>query len=166
MDYELQMKLEDSYNNKQQQKLSEKAVYCKNDKELYNLIFGQLHSDIIAAVKNFSNPLFETVNKEQDVVGLLFIVVSVCIKNLLGTKVEQHFDALEIISSTLTYTQKQCISNNDFGDVVIDQVLATMSQYSVFIFGEYYHAKVLHNNDGFTLVNYDASDQLGKNKYG
>ena len=47
-DCELQAELKNNYNNKLCQKLSEKAVYCKNGKGLYNFILGQLHSNIIA----------------------------------------------------------------------------------------------------------------------
>ena len=92
--YELQAELKDNYNNKLRQKLSEKSVYCKNSKVLYNLFFGQLHSDIIAAAKNFVVPFFETVNTEKDVVGLLSILLSVCVKNLSRSKVDLHLDAL------------------------------------------------------------------------
>ena len=127
---------------------------------LYTLIHGQLHSDIIAAATNYTNPLFGTVNKDEDVVGLLSILLPVCVKNLSGTKMDPHYNALQIMSFTLTYIKKKGISNNNFGDAVLDQVLATRSQYDVFVLVEIYHAKVLHGEDegGLALANYHALD--------
>ena len=78
---------------------------------------------------------------------------------------DPHYHVLRIISSTLTYVQKKGISNNNFGDTVLDQILATTSQCSVFVFGENYHAKVLRDNGGLTLANYHILDRSGENKY-
>mmetsp|Transcript_1852 Transcript_1852/g.2120 ORF Transcript_1852/g.2120 Transcript_1852/m.2120 type:complete len:158 (-) Transcript_1852:301-774(-) len=105
-DCELQAELEDNYNNKLRQKLTEKATYRKNGSTSYHLFFGQLHSNIVTAAKKSTVPLFETMNKERDVVGLLSILLIVCVKNLSESKVDPHLDALQIISSTLSYTQK------------------------------------------------------------
>ena len=106
------------------QRLAEKALYCKHGDLLYNIIFGQLHPDVIAAAKNSTKPLYTTVHTERDVVALLSILLSVCVKNLSGRKVDPLYDGLQIISSTLSYSQKQGISNSNFGDAVLDQVLA------------------------------------------
>ena len=92
-DCEMETELEDNYTNKQRQRLAVKALYCKQGDALYNLIQGQLHSDIIVATKNSTIPLYETVNIERDVVGLLSILLSVCVKNLTGTKVDPFYDA-------------------------------------------------------------------------
>lgn len=79
--YELQAELQNSYNNKLRQNLSEKAADCKNGKVLYNMTFNQLHSDIIAVTKNSTILLFETINNKRDFVGLLSILLLVCVKN-------------------------------------------------------------------------------------
>ena len=57
------------------------------------------------------------------------------------------------------------ISNNDFGDAVLDQVLATTSQCNVFVFEENYCTKVLCDDSGLKFANYHALDQSGKDKY-
>ena len=46
-DCEKQEELEDNYSNKQRQKLTEHALYRKNQQALYGVLSGQLHSDII-----------------------------------------------------------------------------------------------------------------------
>ena len=99
--------MEDNYNNKLREKLTEKSTYHKNGSVVYDLLFGQLHSDIVTAAKNSTVPLFETVHKEQDIVGLLSIHLSVRVKNLSGSKVDPHLDACTIFSSTLSYAQKK-----------------------------------------------------------
>ena len=108
------------------------------------------------AAKNSTNPLYETVNRDQDVISLLSILLSVCVKNLSGTKMDPLFDAVQIISTTLTYTRKQSISNSNFGDAVLDQVLDTTSQCSIFIFGEIYHTKVLCGDGCLTFATYSV----------
>ena len=65
------------------------------------------------------------------------------------------YDGQQIISSTLTYTQKQGVSNSNFGDAVNVQILVTMSQCGVFIFGENYHKKVLDDKSS-TFTQYRA----------
>ena len=134
-DCEMELELEENYNNKLWQRLAEKALYRKHSDLLYNIIYGQLHPDVIVAAKNSTSPLYDTVNKERNVVSLLSILLSVCVKNLSGKKVDPLYDGLQIIPSTLSYSQKQGISNSDFGDAVHDQILATTSQCGVFAFG-------------------------------
>ena len=73
----------------------------------------------------------------------LSILLLVCVKNLSESKVDLHFDALEITSSNLIFTQKQGIFNNYFGATISNQVLATTSQCDVFVFRENYHPKVI-----------------------
>ena len=74
------------------------------------------------------------------------------------------YDGLQIISSTLSYSQKQGISNSNFGEAVLDQVLATLSQCGVFAFGERYHKKVL-SDDSLTPTQYFALTQEKKDPY-
>ena len=100
----MELELEENYNNILQQRLAEKALYQNHGDLLYNIIYGQLHPDVIAAAKNSTSPLYETVNKERDVVSLLSILLSVCVKNLLGRKVDPLYNGLQIISSTLSYS--------------------------------------------------------------
>ena len=79
---------EDNYKNKLRQKLVEKALYWKYGAVLYVLSYGQLHSDIVTAVKNSAVPLFKTILKDYNVVGLLSILRLICVKNLSGSKVD------------------------------------------------------------------------------
>ena len=160
----MKLDLEENYNNKLRQRLAKKALYCKHGDLLYNIIYGQLHPDVIAAAKNSTSPLYDTVNKERDVVLRLSILLSVCVKNLSGRKVDPLYDDLQIVSSTLSSSQKQGISNSNFGDSVLDQVLAAMSQCGVFAFRERYHEKVL-SDDNLTLTQCFALTQEKKDLY-
>ena len=54
---------------------------------------------------------------------------------------------LKIQTSTLSYVQTKGVTNNNFGEAVLDQVTAAQSQCGVFVFGEKYHIKVL-SDDG------------------
>ena len=119
---------------------------------------------MIAAAKNSTKPLHATVHTERDLVALLSILLSVCVKNLSGRKVDPLYDVLQIISSTLSYSKKQGISNSDFGDAVLDQVLATTSQCGVFAFGERYH-KIVLSDDGLDLPDYFALTKVEKELY-
>ena len=65
------------------------------------------------------------------------------------------YNGLQIISSTLSYSQKQGIFNSNFGDAVLDQVLSTTSQCGVFGFRERYHEKVL-SDDSLDFTAYFA----------
>ena len=161
---ELELELEENYTNMLRQRLAEKSLFRKHGDSLYNIIFGQLYPDVIAAVKNSTKPLYATVHSERDVVALLSILLSVCVKNLSGRKVDPLYNGLQIISSTLSYSQKQRISNSDFGDAVLDQVLATTSQCGVFTFRERYHEKVL-SDDGLDLPDYFALTKVEKESY-
>ena len=79
--YEFEIEFENSYNKKLLPRQSMKALNCKNSKTMYNLIHChfQLHIDIIATANNSTNLLFETVNIDQGIVGLLTIFLSVFI---------------------------------------------------------------------------------------
>ena len=78
---------------------------------------------------------------------------------------DPHYEVLQIIPSTLSCTQKKGISNNKFGDAVINQVLATISQCSAFMFKENHHAKVLRNDGNLALINCHRFVQSKKDKY-
>ena len=145
--------MEDNYNNKLRQKLVEKALYCKNGAALYILFYCQLHSNIATAAKNSTVLLFETVHKDRNVVGLISILRLICGKNLPRSKVDPYLEQLKILSTTLSYAQTKGISIHDFGNAVYDQVLATLSQCSVFVFGDNYHTKVL-SDDSYTSLKY------------
>ena len=84
------MGLKDDHNNKPWQNLNKKAVYCKNGEVLFILIC---------------------------VVYLLSVLLSVCVKNVPGSKV-----------SNMYFVNDRGISNIDFGDTIVDQVLATWTQ--------------------------------------
>ena len=84
----MQEKMEDNYNNKLRQKLAEKALYWKYGDVLSILPYGQLDSDIVTAVKNSTVPLFKTIHKDYNVVGLLSILQLICVKNLSGSKMD------------------------------------------------------------------------------
>ena len=73
--------------------------------------------------------------------------------------------ALTILSSTLSSTQRKGIFNHDFGDAVLDQVLATQSQCGVFVFKENYHSKGLRYDGNLILTGYYSLDQSRKDKY-
>ena len=75
------------------------------------------------------------------------------------------FNAIHIISITLAHTKKQGISNSNFGDAVIDQVLATTSQCGVFAFRENYHVKVLCDDGSLTFATYHGLDHSKKDLY-
>ena len=87
---EKQEELEDNYNNKLRQKLTEQALYRKNGAALYIALSRQLYSDIVTIAKSLIVPLFDTVHKERDVVGLLSILCSICVQNLTGFKVDPY----------------------------------------------------------------------------
>ena len=106
-DCDKQEELEENYNNKLCQNLTEKALYYKNGAALYIIFFGQLHSDIVTTVRNSTTPLFESVHKDHDVVELLSIFRLICVKNLSGFKVDPYLDQLKILTTTLSYTQKR-----------------------------------------------------------
>ena len=108
----------------------------KEGDTLYSIIHGQLGSNVIAPAKNSTNPNYVVTHKKRCVVSLVSILLLICIKDISGTKVDPIYNGLQIISSTLSYTQKPGVSNSDFGDAVNDQVLASMSQYRVFYLGE------------------------------
>ena len=165
IDYEKQEELEDNYNNKLQKKLAKQAPYPKYGAALFIVLYGQLHIEIVTIAKNSIVLLYETVHKERDVLGLLFILHLICVQNLTGTRVDLYLEQLKILSSTLFYVQTKGISNHNFDDAIHDQVLAAQSQCGVFTFGENYCAKIL-NNDGFTsLKDYFSFDQIKKDKY-
>ena len=137
----MQMELKDDHDNKLQQNLNRKAVYRKYGEALSILIY---------------------------VVYLLSILLSVCVTSVPGPKVDLHPYTLQIISSTNSNTcfvNDRGISNIDFGDTAVDQVLATWIQHSVFVLGESYHSKVQVNDGNLTLKNYHTLDQSGKDKY-
>ena len=106
------MELKDDHNNKPWQNLNKKAVYCKNGEVLFILIC---------------------------VVYLLSILLSVCVKNVSGPKVDPQSYTLQIISATksnIYSVNDRGIFNIYFGDTIVDQVLATWTQQGVFVFGE------------------------------
>lgn len=47
INYQMEIYLEDNYNNNLQPKLVKKALYCKDGDLLYNTVHGQLHSDSV-----------------------------------------------------------------------------------------------------------------------
>ena len=150
-----QDELEDNHTNMQQQKTTEHVLYRKNGAVMYTVIYGQLHPEIITIAKRSTNPDFPTVQQEQDVVGLLNILQSICFQYLTSSKVDPFSEHLEIQTSTLSYVQTKGVTNNNFGEAVLDQVTAAQSQYSVFVFREQYHIKVM-SDDGLSsgLVDY------------
>ena len=127
----------------QRQKTTEHGLYHKNGAAMFTVLYGQLHADIITIAKRSVSSDFLTVHKDRDVVGLLKILRSICVQNLMGSKVDPYPKHLQILTSTLSHTQKKGVSNNKFGDAVLDQVSAAQSQCGVFAFGESYHIKVL-----------------------
>ena len=163
-DCEKELELKDNYNNESRLKLSNKTLFYKQGDALYGIVHGQLGSNVIVVAQNSTTPSYVTTHNNCCVLSLLKIRLSVYVKNLSGTKVDPLYDGLQIISSTLTYTQKPGVSNSNFGDAVNDQVLATiMSQCRIFVFGENYHKKVL-NNKSSTFTQYCAMSDLDKSK--
>lgn len=57
IDYELEIELEYSYNNKLCQRLSKQFLDCKYDEALYNLFRCKLHSNIVQVAKNSTSQL-------------------------------------------------------------------------------------------------------------
>ena len=92
IDCEKQEGLKDNYNNKLQQKLTKQALYRKNGAALFIVLYVQLHSEIVIISKISIVPLFETVHKERDVVGLLSILHLICVENLTGSKVDLYLE--------------------------------------------------------------------------
>ena len=90
----MELELEENYTNMLRQRLAEKSLFRKHGDSLYNIIYDQLHPDVIAAAKNSTSPLYETVNKERNVVSLLSTLLSVCVKNLSGKKVDPLYNGL------------------------------------------------------------------------
>ena len=124
IDCEKQEELKYNYNNKLRQKLAKHALYCKNSTALFIVLYGQLYSNIMTIANNSIVSLFNTVNKERHVDGLLSILRLICVQNLTGSKVGPYLEQLKILSSTLSYAQNKGISNHNFCDAVHDQVLA------------------------------------------
>ena len=87
-------------------------------------------------------------------VGLLRILHSICVKNLTSPNVDPYSEHLKIQASTLSYVQTKGVTNNNFGDAVLDQVTAAQSQCGVFVFGEQYHIKVLSDDGLSGLTDY------------
>ena len=165
IDWKMQEEAEDNYNNMQRQKMTKYALYRKNGTVMFIVLYGQLHSDIVTIAKRSITPLFETVNKERDVVGLLSILCSICLQNLTGSKVDPYLEQLKILSSTLSYVQKKGISNHNFSNAVHDQIFAVQSQCSAFVFKENYHVKMLCGDGISNLKDYFSFDQTKKDKY-
>ena len=69
------------------------------------------------------------------------------------------YDESQIVFSTLSYTKKKGISKLDFDEAIINRVLYTTCQCGVFVFTEKYHAKVLHDVGGLTVMNYYDLDR-------
>ena len=135
-DCEKQDELEDNHTDIQRQKTTEHALYCKNGAALFIVMYGQLHPKIITIAKQSTSPDFTTVQQEQDVVGLLSILQSICVKNLTSSRVDPYSEHLKIQASTLSYVQTKDVSNDNFGDAILDQVTAAQSQCGNFVFGE------------------------------
>ena len=87
---------------------------------MYTVLYGQLHPNIITVAKQSTIPVFVTVQRDRDVVGLLKILRLICVQTLTGSKVDLFSEHLKILSSTPSYAQKKGESNNEFGDAVID----------------------------------------------
>ena len=62
-------------------------MYRKNGAAMYTVLYGQIYPDIITIAKRSISPDFVTVQKDRDVVGLLKILRSICVQNLMGSKV-------------------------------------------------------------------------------
>ena len=164
-DCEVQEELEDNYSNMQRQKLTKQGLYREHGAAMFTVLYGQLHADIITIAKRSVFPDFVTVHKDRDVVDLLSILRSICVQNLTGSKVDPYSEHLKILTSTLSYTQKKGVSNNKFGDAVLDQVSAAQSQCGVFAFGENYHIKVLNDDGVSNLKDYFSFDRDRKIKF-
>ena len=83
----METELTDNYTNKSRVRLSKKVLFHKQGDALYTIIHGQLSSNVIAAAKNSTSPDYKQTHKD----------LSVCIKNISGTKVDPLFNALKII---------------------------------------------------------------------
>lgn len=106
----------------------QKVLYCKHSEALCKIPCSQLHSDNIVAAKKTTSPLSETVNSKEYGMGLLFFTfVSMC------QELDPKYYAIPIIFFTFTYTHKNGISNSDFGDAVLDQVIYITSQCGFFL---------------------------------
>ena len=138
----------------QRQKMTEHALYRKNSAAMFIVMYGQLHPEIITIAKRSTSPDFTTVVQEQDVVGLLSILQSICVKNLTSSRVDPYSKHLNIEASTLSYVQTKDVSNDDFRDAILDQVTAAQSQCGNFVFGEQYHLKVLSDDGLSSLTDY------------
>ena len=128
IDCEAQEEAEDNYSNMQRQKLTEHGLYRKHGAAMFTVLYGQLYADIITIAKRSVSPDFVTVHKDCDVVGLLSILRSICVQNLMWSKVDPYSEHMKILTSTLSYTQKKGVSNNKFGDAVLDQVSAAQPE--------------------------------------
>ena len=162
-DCDAQDEAEDNYSNMQRQKLTEYALYWENSAAMYVVLYGQLHSDIIAIAKNSTS--YTNMHKERDVVGLLSTFRDICVQHLTGTKVDPYLEQLRILTSTLCCVQKTNTSNHDYGDAIYDQVLAPQSQCGTFAFGKKYHLKVLTDDGISDLIGYFALTQEQREDY-
>ena len=109
-DCEKQDELEDNHSNMQRQKTTEHALYRKNGAALFIVMYGQIHPEVITVAKQSTSPDFTTVQQEQDVVGLLSILQSICVKNLTSSRVDPYSEHLKIQASTLSYVQTKDVS--------------------------------------------------------
>ena len=103
IDCEKQDGFEDNHTNMQRKKTTEHALCSKNGAAIYTLMYGQLHPEIVTIAKQSTTPDFVTVQQEQDVVGLLKILQSICVQNLTIFKVEPFSEHLKIQASTLSF---------------------------------------------------------------
>ena len=94
----------------------------------------ELHPNIIIIAKRSTTPNFVTVQRDQNVIGLLKILQAICVQNLTSSKVDLFVERLKTLASTLSYVQKKGKTNNKFGDAVIDQVTAAQCQCGIFAF--------------------------------
>ena len=119
-----QKEAEDNCDNMQQRKLIKHASYRKNGSVVFFVLYSQLNSGIVTIAKQSITTDFKTVHKERDVVSLNFIIRSICVQKITGSKVDPYLKQLKILTSTLSYVQKKGKSNHNFGDAVHDQVIA------------------------------------------
>ena len=106
-----------------------------------------------------------TVQENHDVVDLLSILRFICVQNLTGSKVDPYSEHLKITTSTLSYAQKNGVSNHNFDVAVLDQVSGARSQCGTFAFGENSHIKVLTDDGISSLKDYLSFNQGRKDKY-
>ena len=104
-DCAMELEMEENHNNKLRQKTTENALFWKQGDSFFGIIHGQLGSNVIAAAKNSINPDFVDTHNKRCIVSLLSILLSVCIKNISGINADLLYDGLQIILSTLSYTQ-------------------------------------------------------------